>query len=554
MATPSGKRAESTNVMMAERGERAASNSIGVTCERFSKSYLGPLLGIAFVAIHGFDILTYPLVTFDEAFLNDAGWQLTTAGHFRADVLSLNPGFESHYFWQPPALPLTAALAYRLLGFGLWQTRLPCLLFGGLSIWAIFALVRHLRPRGLAAVIASLSLFFWPAFVLTAKTSRMDTGAIFALLLATLWIVRALDHQEAAYKHAFAAGILTSLALMFHTAAAPWALSLLIVVFLFARRRIGTSAAYCCGTACLVVPWLLYAIQFPEEFSAQYLSHLAARATDEGVLERLLLQAARYRTELYRVPTFYVVLALGIFGYSIAASPGDRRSLALLVLTGLTAALTAFVVGGSPTGYYTTYPMALAFCAIAIGLEDAIFRNLEGGRYRTAAAIGLCVGAMVLNSLLVSVGPRLLAYWFQGQERDYALQTAPLAEQLKPGDQVWGPGTLWFAAVTAGARLQAFDVIPPHIWTKPDSFWTKPDPYRHRYVVVRRGELFPETENYVKLGEFGAALPVVLGSPLSDRSYTFDLWQSKEFPERNCPRRTATNTLTNWCRESESNR
>jgi 4-amino-4-deoxy-L-arabinose transferase-like glycosyltransferase len=490
---------------------------------------LGPLLGIAFVAIHGFDILTYPLVTFDEAFLNDAGWQLATSGHFRADVLSLNRGFESHYFWQPPALPLTAALAYRLLGFGLWQTRLPCLLFGGLSIWAAFALVRYLRPRGLAALIASLSLFFWPAFVLTAKTSRMDTGAIFALLLATLWIVRALDHQETAYKHAFAAGLFASVALMFHTASAPWALSLLITVFLFARRRIGTSAAYCCGTACLVVLWLLYAIQFPEEFSAQYLSHLAARATDEGLLERLFLQATRYWTELYRVPTFYVVLALGIFGYSIAASPRDRRSLTLLVLTGFTAALTALVVGSSPTGYYTTYPIALVFCAIAIALEDTIFRNLEAGRYWTATAIGLCVGAMVLNSLLVSVGPRLLAYRFQGQERDYALQTSALAEHLKLGDQIWGPGTIWFAAVNIGARLQAFDVIPPHVWTKPDLFWTRPDPFRHQYVVVRRGELFPEAENYVKVREFGSALPVVLGSALSDRSYTFDLWQSKEF-------------------------
>lgn len=487
-----------------------------------AKSYFGLFLGIAFVAVHGLDILTYPLVGFDEVFLNDAGWQLVATGQFRADVLSLSHGFESHYFWQPPALPLIAAFVYRLLGFGLWQTRLPSLLFGGLAVWAIFALVRHFRPRGLAASMASLSLFFWPAFVLTAKTSRMDTGAIFALLLATLWIARTLDRGEAAYKQAFIAGIFASVALMFHSASGPWALALLITLFLFSVRRINASVAYCCGAACLVVLWLLYAIQFPLEFDAQYLTHLAARTAGEGVFERFLKQAKRYWTELYRLPIFYIVLALGIFGYSITPFPRDRHERILIVLTGLTVILTAFATGSQNTGYYTTYPMTLAFCTIAIALEDVIFRALEEGRRWFAAAAGLCVGAMVLNSFFASMGPRLLAYQFQGRERDYALQTSLLTARLKPGDQIWGRATLWFAATDAGARLQAFDPIPPHTATRPD-------PHRHRYVVVRRGEPFPGTESYEKLSEFGADLPLVLGSPLSDRPYAFDLWQSKEF-------------------------
>ncbi|MSP74811.1 MAG: hypothetical protein EXR12_01610 [Rhodospirillaceae bacterium] len=56
-------------------------------------------LALAFVVLQCLDVTTYPLFSYDEALLNDAGWQLVTTGRFRADVLNLNSGFEDHYLW-----------------------------------------------------------------------------------------------------------------------------------------------------------------------------------------------------------------------------------------------------------------------------------------------------------------------------------------------------------------------------------------------------------------------------------------------------------------------
>jgi hypothetical protein len=51
--------------------------------------------------------------------------------------------------------------------------------------------------------------------------------------------------------------------------------------------------------------------------------------------------------------------------------------------------------------------------------------------------------------------------------------------------------------------------------------------FPHKYVVVDRHSTFEGAEDYQKLLEFGADLPLAFGSPLSNASYTFDLWQSK---------------------------
>src|SRR5262249_2437697 len=140
---------------------------------------------LLFMVLQCLDISTYPMVGSDEAFLNDPGLQLLTTGKFRSDVLSENPGFEDHYFWQPPGLALTTAVSYRLFGFGIWQTRLPGIVFGAAALGVLFLLVHYVSNKVLPAAFASLSLLVWPYWVLTSKAARMDTAAIFFLLLST---------------------------------------------------------------------------------------------------------------------------------------------------------------------------------------------------------------------------------------------------------------------------------------------------------------------------------------------------------------------------------
>ena len=143
------------------------------------------------------------------------------------------------------------------------------------------------------------------------------------------------------------------------------------------------------------------------------------------------------------------------------------------------------------------------------------------GRRRRAASTAL---AFLANAAAFSLGPRVLAFWFQGPQRDYAMQMAPLSSRLKPGDQVWGTAVAWFAVVKAGARQDVLD------WMGPVVEAPRPDPLRHKYVVVHRGTEFAGSDGYRRILEFGSDLPLVFGSRLADRPYTFDLWQSEALP------------------------
>ena len=482
--------------------------------------YAGPCLAVAFVLLQCFDIMTYPLFSYDEALLNDAGWQLVTTGRFRADILSLNRGFESHYLWQPPGLPLASAVSYQLFGFGIWQTRLASILFGGLGVWAVFAFVRSINPGTIGAWVAALALFFWPDWVLTAKESRMDTAAILSLVVATHLVVQSLGPAERGRPGTyFLAGLCASVATIFHTAALPWTISLAVLILAFARDRLISAIFFGIGAAVLGIAWLAYTLQFLAEFQAQYLSLLLNRSGGGGFLDRFAAEGTRYAVEFHRQPTIYLMALFALGGIIAGRRWSEHRIRALLVLTALLLFLHALVAGKN-SGFYTLYPMTLVFCLVGTGIEACLAESNAGYRRRWiavgAAAACLAFGA---NIAAFSVGPRLLASWFQGQQRDYALQMAPLSSRLKPGDQVWGSAVTWIAAVKAGARLDALDWVP-------GTDGTRPDPLRHKFVVVDRDVSFADSDSYRKVDGFGSELPFVFGSRLSNKPYDFDLWQS----------------------------
>lgn len=505
----------------------------------------GLALAVAFVVLQCLDMTTYPLVNGDEALLNDAGWQLATTGRFRADILALNRGSQDHYLWQVPGLGFAAALSYELFGFGIWQTRLTGILFGGLGVWAIFAFVRSITPGTTGATtggttgattggttgattgagLAALSLFLWPDWMLTAKLSRMDTAAIAALLLSSLLVVQSLrSGAPAGLGRLFIAGLCTSVATMFHSAALPWGAGLGIVILIFAPNRVRSVLVFGLGAAALGAAWLAYALQFPQEFQAQYLSLLLNRSGGGGILDRFAAEGARYGTEFQRLPTIYILAFFALGGVIAGRLWNDRAHLILLTLTALIVLLHALVAGKN-SGFYSLYPVTLLFCVIGIGVEACLAES--GHRYRRRwLAIGATAAslAFLANAAAFSIGPRVLAWWFQGPQRDYALQMAPLSGRLKPGDQVWGSAIAWFAVVQAGARQDVFD------WMGPVIEDPRPDPLRHKYVVVDRDDEFIGREDYRKILEFGSDLPLVFGSPLADRPYAFDLWQSNALP------------------------
>ncbi|MBV8393845.1 MAG: hypothetical protein JOY81_11750 [Alphaproteobacteria bacterium] len=122
---------------------------------------------------------------------------------------------------------------------------------------------------------------------------------------------------------------------------------------------------------------------------------------------------------------------------------------------------------------------------------------------------------------MVTYLPRAVALAAQSRQRDYALQYKELTSRLRPGDQVWGTAIAWDAVVKAGARIDAEPESVPLLWT------TKPDPSKHRFVVVPAGRSF-ENAGFRKIGDYGEALPTILGSTYSSHDYRYELWASNQ--------------------------
>src|SRR4051812_41994568 len=104
----------------------------------------GLAIAAAFFLANLIGLSRSPTVWIDEVTPNDSARQLAQHGEFRSRVFSDVKGFEHGYYWQPPAHTLIAAGVYRICGFGIWQTRVPPLLFAALAVFMVFQVTREL--------------------------------------------------------------------------------------------------------------------------------------------------------------------------------------------------------------------------------------------------------------------------------------------------------------------------------------------------------------------------------------------------------------------------
>jgi hypothetical protein len=140
------------------------------------------LLGLGFILINLIGLDRTPVVNIDEVTLNDAARELAFHGHLYSSILANRPGAGAD-FWQPPFQPLVTAACYRLFGFGIWQTRIPSVLFGGGVVALIYVVASQLLGPGLGALVAAIIFGLDPLFIFVTRIARMDPQCMFFELL-----------------------------------------------------------------------------------------------------------------------------------------------------------------------------------------------------------------------------------------------------------------------------------------------------------------------------------------------------------------------------------
>jgi len=239
------------------------------------------------------------------------------------------------------------------------------------------------------------------------------------------------------------------------------------------------------------------------------------RTNDGGILSAIPSELARYIHELKRLPTFFplaFIAAAALWPSKLART----RKFKLLFSAWIGLAVANAFMAGKESGFYTVYPFVLLLSLISIGIAELWNSETSVSRMRFVLATIVLFG-FGLNATAFTYGPRLLAF-IQRDQRDYEKQFRRLSELLRPGDQVWGSASAWYAVVAACARLDAQPEAVPIVWH------TSPIPEQHRFVITE-----PNKNNFVgfkKIGVFGSDLPVIFGSRLSNASYLFEMWES----------------------------
>jgi 4-amino-4-deoxy-L-arabinose transferase-like glycosyltransferase len=174
-----------------------------------------------------------------------------------------------HTYWQPPLYFVILAIWYKIVGFGLVQTRLLSLLFGLVAIFSWFIIGRSISGSAvlgcMAAGLVSVDYFF----VLGASQGRMDmmcagfgTSAIAAYLAL---------RQQSLKSALFWSHVLFTMAILTHPVGLGYWLGTVPLILYFDRRSLSFKLVLIAAVPCLIgaAAWGMYIAQDPSAFEAQ---------------------------------------------------------------------------------------------------------------------------------------------------------------------------------------------------------------------------------------------------------------------------------------------
>ena len=474
------------------------------------------LVALGFVVLNLVGLDRSPVVWMDEVTLNDPAKELALHGRMISSVFAGRNGFGEAYYWQPPGQPALMALVYKVFAFGIWQTRIPGLLFGSGTLLVLYLLaIRLLRSRS-AALLSAVILGLDPKYIESARSGRMDTQSFFLALLGVVFVVSVLQNDDNVGDHrreAVLAGVCLGLAGITHPLTIAWVAALGVIVVTWRKpRQLRTFIAVAVLSAMPAFLWILSAAVAGdlEMLRTQFIEHGGSRLYAGGVFKRIVDEVLRYAEE-YRFAPGLLALYCGGVAWVLWRRRHFRREGMWLVILFMVPALFNALFMSKKVGFYFLHPVAiLAIAAGAMTAELWKAPFISNGERIAARVFRGALILVLVNVLAVGIIGRYAALAYQWRQRDYRPIERALAEIVPPDSVVWGPPDIWYAVEQAGASLRIRGV---------------PDPTRHDFLVTKVGSGTVLPPNVRKVSEFGDALPPVFGAlQLRSADYRMRVW------------------------------
>lgn len=441
------------------------------------------LLGLAGLLM----LLLWPLLTRVPRVYGDDSWS-TMAGYTLAfEGVPRNPGQMGRggtnvYLLQPRLLPnVVCAAVYRVVGFGLAQSRFVATLFCMMLMFASYGLVRRLCGPVAAAGTAVMTAVD-PWVFLTGRTCREEIFLAALLWLSWWLLLDAFDRN--CRKRALFGGLLTGLACWTHpnavlfTIAAAVTLAVILRRVMWNPRILGWSLL---GMAVGVAPYVAYVAYVQSTTSIRLMDQLAERSAAYQRPPGEMLAAERERWDNFlQLPMRLPLLMLYLWAVGLAAWRGGQAERLLLLLVLIAAVLMPVLIQGAHGRYLVVLVPAL--CAL-------VWRSLPGiGRvtklwseavWRHTSLRWATAGVLVVYAAM-SLVPTVAILWAH-RHADYNRWMSRIARSIPPDARVMAHTMYW-----TGLRDRQFiSTVPPYFsdWLNPQDFVAFVYKHRPDYLI-----------------------------------------------------------------------
>ncbi|MBI4945066.1 MAG: glycosyltransferase family 39 protein [Bacteroidetes bacterium] len=389
------------------------------------KKILFLLFAIAYVSYHLFTLVISPLPWFDETFFASISRSYLELGLFQAKVAMVWSYAKNILAYGPVYFWLTS-FSIKIFGFGIFQFRIVCLLFG----FAMLFLFYRLLPSQ-ANKLIFLALFSLDTIVHSGMHSgRMDTMAVSFLLLCIYFFLRSGDNKF--YLNVLLSGLFAAAALLTTPRSGVFFIPLgLLMLYRFLHHR--QIKYFIAGLIWLVLIIALYAFWFAYAFGSLNNFLLYYKQVNSMI-------AVAFYIPKYQYPLIVLSIVAVLYGFIVRRKEyfTEKNIISLL-------SILSFYAFIHDTGAYSIFIIPFYYLLIADGFasQKISFKNWKV--ILVALLLAFNVGIFSIKSLVL---------FSDMNNRRPAIADQFVAVNIPPGEKVIGDELFYYSIIKAGSDFQ----------------------------------------------------------------------------------------------------
>ncbi len=386
------------------------------------------VLGLAYLG-------TVPRIYVDEVWDSSLGYSLANTGSLKHPFVEGFGGMDIHFVQNRVVLPLVCAAVFKVAGYSITASRIGSVLFGGLAVVSLYAVMRRWFGRRQALFIG-LATVIHPWFFQVSRRVRPEIYYI-ALALVFLWLM-AIFFDSGSRRTAFFAGVLAGLSVLTHPNGLIiiFTIGCAVIIWQKARllERLVPWAAL--GFTIAVLPYVIYvlwAVQNPQVSFAEQMQF--------GMLHRSFLsdEIGRWRSFL-QWPRGAPLAAIMFVSWIVAWYRSSKAEKTLATIIVLFVLILPFTTINTTAQYLAA--VTPFFSALVVRLLWRIMARravIWQSWYKSRFVIGTAVAFVYLSTCTVAVG--LMFYHLRGA--DFTKVINHVASVVGPDSRVYGDPIFW---------------------------------------------------------------------------------------------------------------